>query len=140
MNQLPLEEIAEARITSELHRAGFLVAKPKPDKMGTDLLAFVEMTDGVKFCRIQCKGRSVANSGSSLEIAKDYVSEAFIVILYIENQPDGELYCFFQSDIEQWNLNKKSNEYTYSIPKKSYRETLEFYKLNSEKMQLNFTN
>ena len=38
--------------------AGLLVAKPKFDINGTDLLVFAEMKDGVKFCRIQCKGRS----------------------------------------------------------------------------------
>lgn len=136
MDRSPLEEIAEACITAELHRESFLVAKPKPDSLGTDLLAFVEMADGVKFCRIQCKGRSIAESSSSLEIPKDYVSGAFIVILYIEGKPRGDLYCFFQSDIEQWNLNERTNEYTYSIPRKSYRDKLQSYELSQAKFEL----
>ena len=65
MDTKQMEETAENYISSKLQQADILVAKPKFDLNGTDLLAFTNMVDGVKFCRIQCKGRSLANSGSS---------------------------------------------------------------------------
>ena len=70
MDTKVLEMIAECLISAHLQDAGMLVAKPKFDSKGTDLLAFVKMDDGVKFCRIQCKGRCLDNSNSYIAIPK----------------------------------------------------------------------
>ncbi len=69
-----LEKNAEAYISHKLLRHGLLVAKPMCDQSGTDLILFAEIADGVKFCRIQSKGRSLVNSASSIKIPKDYVT------------------------------------------------------------------
>jgi len=131
-----MEYTAEDYISHRLQRSGILVAKPKFDLNGTDLLVFVEMGDGVKFGRIQCKGRSLKKSSTGVNINKDYVSEGFIFFLYLD---DGEfeahnLYCFFSSDIEQWSLNKKG-EYTKSIGA-DFKSKFEFYEFNESKVEM----
>lgn len=130
MDTSTLENIAEDLISHKLQQQGLLVAKPKCDRSGTDLLVFAEMADGVKFCRVQCKGRSFANSTSSnIKIPKDYVSNGFFVVLYIEFSADSqELYIFFPSDIQQWKLSQK-NEYQLNL-------SLEFYKFETTKVKL----
>ena len=40
-------------LAHKLQRSGLLVAKPKFDRDGTDLIALMEVADGAKFCRIQ---------------------------------------------------------------------------------------
>tara|TARA_R110001592_G_scaffold7032_3_gene39521 strand:+ start:66022 stop:66480 length:459 start_codon:yes stop_codon:yes gene_type:complete len=61
MDTSTLENIAEDYISHRLQRSGMLVAKPKNDRLGTDLLVFDEINDGVKFCRVQAKGSEQAN-------------------------------------------------------------------------------
>lgn len=132
-----LEHIAEARVSYELHRAGFLVAKPKPDLTGTDLLVFSEMQDGVKFCRIQCKGRSLVSSPkSNIKIPRRYVSNGSIAILYLQiSQNENRMYCFFPSDICQWHLTSK-NRYQLSLSRSNVREKLDFYNFDETKVDL----
>ena len=55
MDTSTLENIAEDLISHKLQHHGLLVAKPKSDRLGTDLLVFAEMADGVKFCRVKTK-------------------------------------------------------------------------------------
>jgi len=90
-----LENIAEDKISSELQKYDLLVAKPKSDRSGTDLLVFAEIADSVKFCRIQSKGRSLEYSSKSyIEIPKKYVTaivgwvDGFIVNPTIPPTPD----------------------------------------------------
>lgn len=45
MDTSVLENIAEDRISHELQRHELLVAKPKSDRSGTDLIVLAEMTD-----------------------------------------------------------------------------------------------
>ena len=110
-----LENIAEDLVSHRLQQANILVAKPKFDVEGTDLLAFLAMADGVKFCRIQCKGRSLKNGASNISIPKRYVTKGFLVFLYIDSLDySGDLYCFFAQDIEKWSLSAQ-DQYTLSL-------------------------
>jgi hypothetical protein len=107
-----LENIAEDRISHELSNANLLVAKPRFDQQGTDLVAFMEMRDGVKFCRIQCKGRNITRSNCSIRIPSSYVSNAFIVVLYLDIGSSRNLYCFFASEIQEW---RKTRDDQYQL-------------------------
>lgn len=136
MDTTKIEYTAEDLISHRLQRSGILVAKPKFDREGTDLLAFIEMNNGVKLCRIQCKGRTLLNSKNShIEIKKEYVTEAFIVFLYVEEGifNESNLYCFFSTDIEQWH--STNGNYVLNIPK-SFKSKLKFYEFNISKVKL----
>ncbi|WP_216362511.1 hypothetical protein [Bowmanella denitrificans] len=134
MDTSQLENEAESYISSRLANAGLLVAKPKFDHLGTDLLVFSEMNDGLKFCRIQCKGRSFkASDSTNISIPTSYISDAFIVFLYI-GEPKNEplLYLFFPNEIKKWNIKKGS--YQLNLSKNHYEEKLSQFKVTSLKM------
>lgn len=76
-----MEYTAEDLIAHKLQRANILVAKPKFDQDGADLLALLHVKDNAKFCRIQCKGRSLGKYGASVEIPTKYVSDGFVLFL-----------------------------------------------------------
>ena len=136
MDTSRLANIAEDLVAHRLQQAHIFVAKPKFDLKGTDLLAFTQMDDGVKFCRIQSKGRTLAEGTSSIEIDEHYVSRGFLVFLYLDStQYDDDLYCFFAHDIEAWNKGP-SGKYTLSISKGNYREKLSPHRFNSLKVDL----
>ena len=136
MDTTQLEHVAEDLISHELQRAGMLVAKPKFDRVGTDLLAFLEMGDGVKFCRIQCKGRSLARSDSNIKVPEAYVSNGFVVVLYLDTGGErGDLYCFFANDIKQWHKTSLG-EYQLSLGQTSSDAKLEFYRFDDSKIRL----
>ncbi len=117
MDTSVLEHVAEDLISHELQQHGLLVAKPKFDKLGTDLIAFRDMNDGVKFCRIQCKGRSLKSSKSSnIRIPKDYVTDGFFVILFLDTDERRELYIFFPEDIRNWKCSKDCFQLSFSRP------------------------
>jgi hypothetical protein len=112
------EKIAENVIAAVLSRRGLLVAKPVFDQRGADLLGFLHICGGAKFCRVQCKYRQ---AGSQIEIPIHYVPGAFVCVVYlvpreqIDNDTDTyALYCFFPDDIHQWN--KRSDNYVLSLP------------------------
>jgi hypothetical protein len=113
-----LENIAEDKISFELQKYDLLVAKPKSDRSGTDLLVFAEIADSVKFCRIQSKGRSLEYSTKSyIEIPKDYVTDGFLVFLYIYFSFNSEeLYVFLPTDIRQWRINNRSGSANLNKP------------------------
>ena len=90
MSSSSLEHIAEDFIAHVLQRNHILVAKPKFDHNGTDLIALLDVADGAKFCRIQCKGRSLINcKRSHIDIPEGYVTDAFVVILFVETIGHG---------------------------------------------------
>ena len=82
-----LEMIAEDLISHKLQRHDILVAKPKFDRSGGDLLAMLSVEDGARFCRIQCKGRSLytPRSKNKVVIRNEYVTDSFITFLYIDD-------------------------------------------------------
>jgi len=99
---------AENLISYKLQHSGLLVAKPKFDRDGADLLVFMGVGEGTKFCRVQCKGRSLLKSNSSnVEVFKSYVTNAFILLLFVDdgNESKLNLFCFFSDDIQKnWKL------------------------------------
>jgi len=116
MDTAKLGHTAEDLIASQLQRADILVAKPKFDRDGADLLGLLNVNDGARFCRIQCKGRTIGNSGSNnVTISPKYVSNAFVVCLFVEtgDTDTTNLFVFFGSEIEDengpWTLGKKKN-------------------------------
>ena len=137
MDTSTLENIAEDFISHKLQQQGLLVAKPKSDRLGTDLLVFAEIADGVKFCRIQNKGRSLINSKSShIEIPKDYVTNGFLVFLYLELTHEScDLYVFFPKDIMGWNQTPK-NEYQLNFSASNVKDKLNPYLFDSSKVKL----
>jgi hypothetical protein len=120
-----IEHAAITLTTHVLHRAGFLVAAPKPDREGTDLLAFMQMADGAKFCRVQVKGRSLRDSDSSVEIPCSYVTNGFLVALYIEDgEGDPGHYCFIPSDVQTWPKTTNQSAYRLGLSKATHRDKL----------------
>jgi hypothetical protein len=98
MDTRHIENTAEDLIAHKLQRGGLLVAKPKFDQKGADLIALDILEDGAKFCKIQCKGRSLKKRGdrAKLLIPKNYVTYAFILFLYIDTDEDAtNIFCFF---------------------------------------------
>jgi hypothetical protein len=120
MDTSHLEYTAEDLISHKLQRGGLLVAKPKFDRDGTDLIALMEVADGAKFCRIQCKGRTLTgNKSSNVVIPEEYVSGAFFVFLYVEiGESKPFIFCFSTKEmISRWKLNpdKKNNKKYYYL-------------------------
>lgn len=126
MSTSSLEHIAEDLISHVLQRHHVLVAKPKFDHNGADLLALLDVADGAKFCRIQCKGRSLINNEkSNITISTDYVTDGFIVILYIEHDSDiaeQNMFCFFGQDIRQWRKSQSGKNYRLSFTRSNYKK------------------
>jgi hypothetical protein len=109
---------AEDLIAHKLQRSGLLVAKPRFDIEGADLLVLMSVREGAKFCRVQCKGRSLVKSVSSnVKVPKGYVTRAFVLFLFVDdgNERETNLFCFFSRDIERsWKLK------TFKNPVKDY--------------------
>jgi hypothetical protein len=111
MDNVHFENIAEDFISSILQRGSLFVAKPKFDRKGADLIALLEVDDGAKFCRIQCKGRTlIKNKHSTVTILKEYVQGAFIVIIYIEiGNIEPYILCFTANEVSGSWLSKKTS-------------------------------
>jgi len=128
-----LEHVAEDLISCRLQESEILVAKPKFDVNGADLLGFVSIDDGAKFCRIQCKGRSVVRSPTNIKIPSKYVTAGFAVVLYLElSEGENLLCCFFEKDIKKWKQTPKK-EYQLSLSKKHSSTRLHDFKWSQAK-------
>ena len=136
MDTSVMEYTAEDLISHKLLRGGILVAKPKFDQGGADLLALLEVNDGAKFCRIQCKGRSLLRSPSaSVNLLEKYVTTGLVLFLFLETGESKatHLYCFFAEDIrEHWPLNKGA--FTLSISLASIDSKLSKYAFSDDKV------
>ena len=110
---------AEDLIAHILQKNVLLVAKPKFDQDGTDLITFLTVKDGAKFGRIQCKGRSLINNRqTNIKIPKQYVIGAFFLFLYLDiGNDENYLFLFFANDIKKWKINQKE-QYVLNIYKK----------------------
>jgi hypothetical protein len=113
------EKNAENEIASVLARRGLLIAKPYFDQRGADLLAFLRICGGAKFCRVQSKYRQ---EESAVAIPFHYVPGAFVCFVYLvpkppdsADPPQHALYCFFPDDIRQWPLS--DGQYRLCLPK-----------------------
>ena len=119
MKTINLEYTAEDLISHKLQRNGILVAKPKFDINGADLIAFIDFENSVKFGRIQCKGRTLLPDQkyyANISIPSKYVCDAFFVFVYFDTGIDNsDLYLFTVDQIQKtWKLNNK-NEYYINI-------------------------
>lgn len=129
-----LAHIAEDLITHHLQRSGLLVAKPKNDQLGTDLLVFDQIADGVKFCRVQCKGRTVSKRSTKITIPEQHVTGGYLLLAYlIEATDEGCLYFFLPTTIKTWPKNKKG-EYTLNIGRK-FKSKLAPWKFSPDHVQ-----
>lgn len=146
MDTTHLEYTAEDLIAHKLQRSGLLVAKPKFDRDGADLIALLDVADGAKFSRIQCKGRSLKSSpNSNVKIPAEYVSGSFFCFLYIDTG-DNEtfIFCFSVNDIKSnWILKTKNdkefyilNIYKNTFSKPSHIASLLNYLFDSKKIEL----
>jgi hypothetical protein len=90
----------------------------------------------VKFCRVQCKGRTVTSNATNIEIPVSYISPSLVVFLFVDsgNTEETNLYCFLSSDIEQWKVSGKN--YTLPIPRNTFKRKLEAYRFDSSKANL----
>jgi len=138
MDTTIMEYTAEDLISHKLQRSGILVAKPKFDNEGADLLAFLGVSDGAKFCRIQCKGRSLINSPSStIDVPKEYVTDAFTLFLFVEtgNPNSTHLFCFFGKDIrETWRCSSDNRSFTLSLSQKKLSDDLARYEFGDNRV------
>lgn len=126
-----LAHVAEDLITHHLQRWGLLVAKPKNDRLGTDLLVFDQIADGVKFCRVQCKGRTVSKRGAKITIPEQHVTAGYLLLVYLTGEAnEGSLYFFLPTTVKAWPKSNKG-EYTLNV-KKDYESTLEPWKFGLE--------
>lgn len=130
MDTTHLEYTAEDLIAHKLQRYGLLVAKPKFDRDGADLIALISVADGAKFCRIQCKGRSLKTcNNSNVKVPADYITDAFFVFLYIDICDNNtHIFCFSADDIKtNWNLktekDKAKEYYVLNIYKNSFLDS-----------------
>lgn len=118
MDNKPLEKQAESFIKSQLLRFGFKVHDLSFDEDGSDLMISKKTSEQkLKFINIQCKGRNVTNSTTSVKIPKSYVQNNFLLFVYTISQETKEsLFLFFPKNIRSWNENER-NEYVLNITK-----------------------
>jgi hypothetical protein len=133
-NNVHLEKIAEDYISFKLQDEGFLVAKPKFDKNGADLIVFITFANGSKFGRIQSKGRSLLQTPhTEISIPFNHVKEPFFLFVYIKYMPSNNLYVFFAEEIKKWNLS--NDNYILNISKKNIDDgLLDRFLLNENKI------
>lgn len=138
------EYTAEDFITYTLQRFGIYIAKPKFDVNGTDLFAMLNFSSETgnvfKYCRIQCKYRSLTGKGKNLvSIPESYVNHDFIVFLYIEdgNFVINRLYCFFWEDIKSnsspWKL--QDGQFNLSLNIRNFEKDLIKYAFDKTKVE-----
>lgn len=131
------EKIAEDFVSHKLMRSGIYVAKPYFDIDAADLLALLRFELKInqggffKYCRIQCKYRSLSGSNSKVEIEERYMSHDLIVFLYVDEgiQSEDMLYCFFYYDIQSltspWS--HRNGKYTLRFSDGAFRKKLKKY-------------
>jgi len=91
-------------ISHELLKNNIITAYPDVDLNGADMLAIIDIKDGMRFARIQSKGVTLKNKKKSrtIEIPRSYVDGTFTLLVYIEYLEDNSehLLWFFAKDIK----------------------------------------
>jgi len=134
-----MEHTAEDYISFKLQEGPLLIAKPKFDIDGTDLLALLpDETHGrfsARLGRIQSKGRSLKNTPHSpVDIPCVYVRGPFFVFLYIDYRKVDNLYVFFVEDIEKWEV--KEGKYVLDVTRKAIEDgSMDRFLFNADKAQ-----
>ena len=134
-----LEYTAEDLIAHKLQRSGLLVAKPRFDQQGADLLAMLQVGDGARFCRVQCKGRTLRAPASRTEVVVPaaYVTPGLVLFLFVETG-DAEtthLYCFFAADIRA-NWKTRGTALVLAVIAKSFTSELAAFEATSARVKL----
>jgi hypothetical protein len=112
-----MEMVAENLIAHFLQRHNLLVAKPHFDQEGGDLYALTT-NDSIRFCRIQCKGRTVRpGQGNNVKISKDLNLKSLVVCLFVDDGTFENLniFVFFQDDIMKWETTPDGSGYVLSL-------------------------
>lgn len=112
MDTKPLELEALNEIESKVARYGYKYARINYDEDGGDLY-IIEKCEGntLSYLRCQSKGRSIYPSHSSVVIPKSYISEDFLVFVYVKpmDLDDVETYLYTANDIVSvWEESEKS--------------------------------
>ena len=137
MDTSVMEYTAEDLIAHKLQRSSILVAKPKFDQEGADLLAFLAVNDGARFCRIQCKGRSLIGAETAhIDVRSDWVTDAFIVFLFVETgrQDETYLYCFTSDEIRD-NWTGGNGRFSLTITPAKIESDLVPFRFSEEKVE-----
>jgi hypothetical protein len=134
MDTTKIEYTAEDLIAHKLQRENILIAKPKFDRGGCDLIALLSVKEGASFCRIQSKGITLHNSSNSnITIPCRYVTDSLVVFLYIEEtKTKDNLYCFFPKNIRSWTI--KDNKYVLNFEKATYEDRLSEHLFDEKKV------
>lgn len=139
MDNTVLEYTAEDLIAHKLQRHRILIAKPKFDQEGADLLAFLGVTDGAKFVRIQCKGRTLDRATTSqVTVRKEYVTDGFVLFLFIEtgDKEQTMLFCFLGSEIRRsWRSTPDDDYYALTLSKNSLENNLSQYRFTDARIR-----
>lgn len=98
MDTRRLEQIGETLIASSLLEAGILPAKPFFDHLGADLIGFTSVDDRGRFCRIQCKYRTL-NRSTSILLDGSHVAGAFVLFICLRVDNQKRLYCLLPEEI-----------------------------------------
>lgn len=134
------EKIAVSNISSFLLSHHIITAEPAVDMNGADLLALMEVEDGAKFARIQCKGRTLADpeSENPVLIKKSYVTGTFTLLLsvYYTCNSTEHLFCFFAYDIkgrpDLWKVT--DSEYRLTLCGKTFEEKLDLFRFTESRV------
>lgn len=141
MDNKPLEKQAESFIKSQLLKFGFKVHDLSFDEKGSDLMIAKKVSNQrLKFINIQCKGRKLTTSATSITIPISYVQDNFLLFIYIIDKENNEsLFLFFPDNIKSWKINKQG-EYYLSISNYSLRgekfSDKSFDKISAEKIEI----
>jgi hypothetical protein len=118
MDTTKLEIQAENYISSQLLKFDFLVSKPQYDKEGCDLQILDDISFPTRVLKIQAKGRSISKD-TNVKIPKNYVSDNFILFLYVVDTDKNEtLYIFFPEEVKLFTSSGKN--YTLHCQKKTF--------------------
>ncbi len=127
-------------VSATLLQNNIITAHPDVDINGADLLAIMQIEDGAKFARIQCKGRTLKNESATchIDIKKEYVTGTFTCILKIRyaNESNEYLFCFFVNDIkgraDLWK--DKGSHFTLHLYGKTFKKKLDLFYLTQSRI------
>jgi|688.fasta_scaffold177374_2 hypothetical protein len=129
-----MEMIAENLISHFLQRHGILIAKPYFDQEAGDLFG-ITTEGGLRFCRIQCKGRTLRpGAKSSVTISVNVNLKSLVVCLFIDDGSfDGlNLFVFFADDIQKWPKNRSGEKYVLNIAHDTFVNELKANKVSQQ--------
>ena len=132
-----VESAAQDHIASILARHNMLVAIPKFDKKGADLLILYGYeTSKTAILRVQSKGRTFGEDGRArVEIPKRYVTENFVLFCCFVDPSSIKTLVFFNDDLEKYP--EKDGKIEISFYQKTIQDyaLLEFSTLKADRIK-----